>query len=131
MSWYKCMICTKNFGYRMAEKMTSSRANVGRSWPWGEKKAWFPPQHVFCKIFWLKCRTVAIFLPTQRTRSSGPPRYPEHCRKAYRKVSRWIWHPKTWLSFFASYKTSKNMNFIFCKLKKPQNTWISFFCKLK
>ena len=23
------------------------------------------------------------------------------------------------------------MNFIFCKLKKPQKTWISFFCKLK
>ena len=25
----------------------------------------------------------------------------------------------------------KNMNFIFCKLKKLQKTWISFFCKLK
>ena len=23
------------------------------------------------------------------------------------------------------------MNFIFCKLRKPQKTWISFFCKLK
>ena len=33
---------------------------------------------------------------------------------------------KTWISFFASLKTSKNMNFIFYKLKKPQKTWISW-----
>ena len=35
---------------------------------------------------------------------------------------------KTWISFFASLKTSKNMNFSFCKMKKPKKkTWISFF----
>ena len=33
---------------------------------------------------------------------------------------------KTWISFFASLKTSKNINCIFCKIKKPQRTWISF-----
>ena len=35
---------------------------------------------------------------------------------------------KTWISFFASLKTSKNMNLIFfCKLTNSQKTWISFF----
>ena len=38
---------------------------------------------------------------------------------------------KTWISFFESLKNSKNMNFIFWKLKKPQKTWISFFESLK
>ena len=38
---------------------------------------------------------------------------------------------KTWISFLQASKTSKNMNFIFCKLKKPQKTWISFFLRLK
>ena len=33
--------------------------------------------------------------------------------------------------FLQALKTSKNMNFIFCKLKKPQKTWISFFASLK
>ena len=31
---------------------------------------------------------------------------------------------KTWISIFASLKTSKNMHFSFCKLKKTQKTWI-------
>ena len=33
--------------------------------------------------------------------------------------------------FFASLKNSNNMNFIFCKLKKPQKALISFFVSLK
>ena len=39
----------------------------------GEERHDFPPQHVFCKIFRLKCRTVTIFSPTQRAKLSGPP----------------------------------------------------------
>ena len=33
-----------------------------------------------------------------------------------------------WIKFL---KLAKNMNFIFCKLKKPQKTWISFFASSK
>ena len=52
---------------------------------------------------------------------------------------------KTWISFFASLKklkkhefhffaslkNSKNMNFIFCKFKKPQKNMNFIFCKLE
>ena len=39
---------------------------------------------------------------------------------------------KTWISFFTSLlKTSKKHEFHFCKLKKPQKTWISFLASLK
>ena len=45
---------------------------------------------------------------------------------------RFSWpHKKHEFHFFASLKNLKNMNFIFCKLKKPQKTWTSFFASLK
>ena len=54
----------------------------------GKKGMIFPPQDVFCNIIGLVCRMVTIFLPTQRARLSGPPKYLECCRKDYRKFSR-------------------------------------------
>ena len=42
-------------------------------------------------IIWLVCRMVTIFLPTQRTRLSGLPRYLERVRETYKKISRDTW----------------------------------------
>ena len=42
--------------------------------------------------------------------------------------ARHVHEPQKLLSFF---NISKNMNFIFCKLKNSQKTWISFFASLK
>ena len=58
----------------------------------------------FAEVIGLVCRTVTIFLPMQRARLSGPPRYLERCRKAYRKFSRGTWKK----SFSSKYEILKN-----------------------
>ena len=45
----------------------------------------------FVDIFGLLWRMVKIFFRTQSTRLSGPPRYLQRCRRAYRKFSRTTW----------------------------------------
>ena len=58
----------------------------------GGRKAWFfLPKTFLAKSDWCVVTTVTIFSPTQRARLSGPPRYLERVRKAYRKFSRGTW----------------------------------------
>ena len=66
-----------------------SRANFGLSWTWREK-AWFPPRR-FLQYNLIGVSDGHDFLPTQRTRLVGPPRYLERVRKTYKKFSRDTW----------------------------------------
>ena len=47
--------------------------------------------HFSWHIIRLTCRTVTIFLLTQRSRLSEHFRYPEHVRKVHRKCSKSLW----------------------------------------
>ena len=67
----------------------TSRANFGLSWTWREK-AWFPPRR-FLQYNLIGVSYGHDFLPTQRTRLVGPPRYLERVRKTYKKFSRDTW----------------------------------------
>ena len=72
--------------------------------------------HNFFRFSWhiieLVCRMVTIFLPTQRSRLSEPPRYLQRVRKGYRKFSRHIWEK----SFCSKYEV----------LSKYSNLTLSF-----
>ena len=72
--------------------------------------------HNFFRFSWhiieLVCRMVTIFLPTQRSRLSEPPRYLKRVRKGYRKFSRHIWEK----SFCSKYEV----------LSKYSNLTLSF-----
>ena len=70
--------------------------------------------HFSWHIIGLVCRTVTIFLPMQRARLSGPPRYLERCRKAYRKFSRGTWKKKFQLKiwgFVSIFQTPFELHF--------------------
>ena len=77
--------------HSIRSKMVSSRANFGLSWTWRIRHDFPPPTRFLQNLFDWSVVHSRFFLPTQRTRLIGPPRYPEHCRQAYRKFSRGIW----------------------------------------
>ena len=66
-----------------------SCANFVLSWTLREK-SWFPPKH-FLQYNLICVSYGQDFLPTQRTRLSGLPRYLERIRESYKRNSKDTW----------------------------------------
>ncbi len=79
--------------------------------------------HNFFRFSWhiteLVCRVVTMFLPTQRSRLSEPPRYLKSFRKGYRKFSRHIWE-KSFSSNYEVLSKYSNLTLSFIYIFRPE-----------
>ena len=97
---------------KLFKNMNLVLCNIKKAQKWWEKffQAKNLKKHdlIFCKL--KKTQKYMDFFKSFKTLKE----HPFTCLQAEKKAQ------KSWISFFASLKTSKNMTFIFCELKKPQ-----------